>query len=218
MRSSVWLLVALLLRAAAAAPAQRAGDVKIEAYVFETANKQKVDAELGRLLVPENRRNPRSRLIELAFVRFKSTSLNPGPPIIYLAGGPGGSGIIAARGTRFPLFLAMREIGDVIALDQRGTGMSKPNLVCRESCKCHSKKRISAKRCSKNTGTNPAPALGSGASRALICSVTTRTRARMIWKTCAKRSACPGSVCGRSATAPIWRWRCCAATKQVFTE
>jgi hypothetical protein len=45
----------------------------------------------------------------------------------------GGSGIASARGSRFPLFMAMREFGDVIALDQRGVGQSKPNLVCRES-------------------------------------------------------------------------------------
>jgi pimeloyl-ACP methyl ester carboxylesterase len=112
---------------------QKAGDLKIEPYVFESAGKEKVDAEFGRLLVPENRRKPNSNLIELAFVRFKSTSKNPGPPIVYLAGGPGGSGIGAARGSRFPLFMAMREVADVIALDQRGTGMSKPNLSCGES-------------------------------------------------------------------------------------
>ncbi len=109
---------------------QKAGDLKIEPYVFENSKKEKVDAEFGRLLVPENRNNPQSRLIELAFVRFKSTSKNPGSPVIYLAGGPGGSGISTARETRFPLFMAMREIGDVIALDQRSTGMSKPNLTC----------------------------------------------------------------------------------------
>jgi pimeloyl-ACP methyl ester carboxylesterase len=109
----------------------RAGDLKIEPYVFETKG-EKVDAEIGRLIVPENRKNPR-KLIELAFVRFKSTSANPGPPIVYLAGGPGGSGIATARGSRFPLFMAMREIGDVIAFDQRATGLSKPGLDCRES-------------------------------------------------------------------------------------
>ena len=57
MRSRVCLLVALLLPSASAAPTQKAGDIKIEPYVFEAANKQKIDAELGRLLVPENRRN-----------------------------------------------------------------------------------------------------------------------------------------------------------------
>ncbi len=72
-------------------------------YIFENSKKEKIDAEFGKLTVPENRTNPNSRLIELTFVRFKSTSPNPGSPIIYLAGGPGGSGISAARGNRFPL-------------------------------------------------------------------------------------------------------------------
>src|SRR5262249_16715973 len=35
-----------------------------------------------------------------------------------------------AAGPRFHLFMAMREVGDVIALDQRGVGRSKPNLEC----------------------------------------------------------------------------------------
>jgi pimeloyl-ACP methyl ester carboxylesterase len=127
------LLSFLWLSFAAVAHAQKAGDLKFEPHTFESASKQKVDAELGKLLVPENRRNPGSRLIELTFVRFKSTSASPAAPIVYLAGGPGGSGIAAARGTRFPLFMAMREIADVIAFDQRGTGLSKPNLNCREA-------------------------------------------------------------------------------------
>jgi pimeloyl-ACP methyl ester carboxylesterase len=100
---------------------------------LRNSKKEKIDAELGHLIVTENRNNPRSHLIELAFVRFKSTSPNPGSPIVYLAGGPGGSGISSAKGSRFPLFMAMREFGDVIVLDQRGTGISKPNLSCRES-------------------------------------------------------------------------------------
>ena len=111
----------------------KAGDLTLRPYVFQTLDKQTVDAEFGRLLVPENRRNPQSRLIELVFVRFKSTSPTPGSPIVYLAGGPGGSGIGAARTARFPLFMAMREFGDVVALDQRGEGDSVPNTFCRET-------------------------------------------------------------------------------------
>ena len=108
----------------------KAGTLKIKPYTFETNKKEKVDAEFGTLFVPENRSDPESNFIELAFVRFKSTAKNPGPPIVYLAGGPGGSGIGTARGSRFPLFMALREIADVIAFDQRGTGFSKPNLTC----------------------------------------------------------------------------------------
>ena len=126
----LFIFVICLLSSKAAFGQQKAGDLTLKPYVFENSQKEKVDAEFGVLLVPENRQNPRSNLIELAFVRFKSTAKNPGAPIVYLAGGPGGSGIGTAMGSRFSLFMAMREIGDVIAFDQRGTGMSKPNLTC----------------------------------------------------------------------------------------
>ena len=125
----VLLTIASLLLAASVTAQPKPGTLKIKPYTFE-AEKEKVDAEFGTLLVPENRSNPESNLIEVAFVRFKSTAKNPGPPIVYLAGGPGGSGIFAAKGSRFPLFMALREIADVIAYDQRGVGFSKPNLSC----------------------------------------------------------------------------------------
>jgi pimeloyl-ACP methyl ester carboxylesterase len=125
---STAILLLLLPGLAFAQP--KAGDVRIEAYTFENARKEKIEAERGVLYVQENRSNPKSRLLELPFVRFRSTSATPGSPIVYLAGGPGGSGIAAARGSRFPLFMALREIGDVIAFDQRGTGDSKPSVAC----------------------------------------------------------------------------------------
>lgn len=110
-----------------------APELKLEPYVFEAADGTRVDAELGTFAVAENRRRADSRKIELRFVRFKSTSREPGSPIVYLAGGPGGSGTGAARYTRFPLFMAFREVADVIAFDQRGTGMSNEDeLECQE--------------------------------------------------------------------------------------
>jgi len=128
---SIYKCVFLLIISAATINAQpKAGTLKIQPYIFENDQKEKVDAEFGTLLVPENRSNPQSNLIELAFVRFKSTAKNPGSPIVYLAGGPGGSGIFTAKGSRFPLFMALRDVADVIAFDQRGTGFSKPNLGC----------------------------------------------------------------------------------------
>src|SRR6185369_66097 len=123
---SIFKCVLLMIFLAVSSNAQ----LKIKPYSFENDKHEQVDAEFGTLLVPENRSNPESNLIELAFVRFKSTAKNPGPPIVYLAGGPGGSGIFTAKGSRFPLFMALREIADVIAFDQRGTGYSKPNLGC----------------------------------------------------------------------------------------
>lgn len=132
MSKTIRLLICLLLLALPAVAQQKAGTLKLKPYSFENFKGEKVDSQFGTLLVPENRSNPASNLIEVAFVRFKSTAKNPGPPIVYLAGGPGGSGIGTATGSRFPLFMALREIGDVIAFDQRGAGYSKPNLGCYE--------------------------------------------------------------------------------------
>ena len=87
-------------------------------------------AEKGRLKVRERHGDPESREIEVHFVRFASTAELPGPPIVYLAGGPGGSGTWSASGDRFPLFQRMREVGDVIAYDQRGTWSTEPYTVC----------------------------------------------------------------------------------------
>lgn len=109
---------------------QDAPPLELEPHVFVSEAGDSVDAELGRLRVPENRGDPDSRTIELVFVRFPSTSPDPGPPIVYLAGGPGGSGIATARFSRFPLFMKLRQVADVIAFDQRGTGDSEPDLSC----------------------------------------------------------------------------------------
>jgi len=104
--------------------------IAFEPYEFAAGNGTKVDAERGTFQVREDRADPNSRLINLSFVRFKSTSPNPGPPIIYLAGGPGGAGTATARGPRFSLFMALRGVADVIAFDQRGTGLSQRPPVC----------------------------------------------------------------------------------------
>ena len=87
------------------------------------------DVEFGRMWVPMNRRNPDSPTLQLHFVRYKSNSPNPGPPAVYLAGGPGGSGISAMRSSRARTFLALLDERDFIAFDQRGTGQSQPQRL-----------------------------------------------------------------------------------------
>lgn len=109
---------------------QTTPSAKLEPYRFEAADGTVVEAERGEFPVPENRSDPNSRTIKLGFVRFASTAAKPGPPIVYLAGGPGGSGVGTARRERFPLFMALREVADVIAFDQRGTGWSNSIPRC----------------------------------------------------------------------------------------
>ena len=126
------VLVTLLLVSLAPAqtpPAQpRDGDLKFEPFTIPFEG-QNVTAELGRLAVRENRSNPKTNLIELAFVRLKSTAEKPSYPVVYLDGGPGSSAINIARIPDYMrAFMKLRETGDVILLDQRGVGRSRPNL------------------------------------------------------------------------------------------
>lgn len=93
-----------------------------------TAGGGTVAAECGWMAVPETHFAATDLEIQLPFVRFKSTSATPGTPIVYLAGGPGGSGIGTAKSPRFALFMKLREVADVITFDQRGTGDAKPDL------------------------------------------------------------------------------------------
>lgn len=111
-------------------PAAAAAQLRVEPYSFRLADGSELAAERGTFSVPEDRNDPRSRRIEIGFVRFRSTSPHPGAPIVYLAGGPGGSGVATARGPRQPVFLALRQVADVIALDQRGTGLSNHIPPC----------------------------------------------------------------------------------------
>lgn len=115
---------------AAAAQEPKAGDVAFEPYALKTFDGQEHAAELGRLWVCENR-NRCARLIQLAFVRMRSTAEKPAASVVFLAGGPGVPGTVMGRvPVYFQLFDRLREVSDVILLDQRGTGMSVPNLEC----------------------------------------------------------------------------------------
>jgi pimeloyl-ACP methyl ester carboxylesterase len=124
--------IRIALLAVALASSLSAQTATFQPHAYKTSAGATVDAELGEFQVPENRTKAGSRQITLRFVRFKSTAANPGPPIVYLAGGPGGSGIESVRGTRYALVTAMREFGDVIAYDQRGTNRSGPDVSCKE--------------------------------------------------------------------------------------
>ena len=90
------------------------------------------DIVCGYLQVPENRTLSDSRPIEIAYAIVYTTEDEDRPPIVYLAGGPGGSAIddfvSDPEGWDYP-FTRTR---DLILIDQRGTGYSWPTLDCPE--------------------------------------------------------------------------------------
>ena len=100
----------------------------IAAPVFAQAPSTDVDS--FRITVRENRMKKNSRPLSLAVVRFAGTGAR-GIPLIYVSGG-GGAGTSAIRGARRPFFEALRELGDVVAFDIRGTGRSTPRVSCNE--------------------------------------------------------------------------------------
>jgi pimeloyl-ACP methyl ester carboxylesterase len=85
----------------------------------------------GYLTVPENRAHPGGRTIKIGVARAKAQSPDPGrDPLVYLAGGPGGTGIGTAQA--LVQQLGVNRDRDVIFVDQRGTLHADPLLSCPE--------------------------------------------------------------------------------------
>ena len=117
------------------APAQshRAGELNLEPYSFRTYDGRTHPAELGHLWVQVDRSAHSKGLIQLGFVRLRSTAQEPRSPIVFLPGGPGIPGtVLGAVPVYYELLDKLRTLSDVILLDQRGIGTSSPNTICPE--------------------------------------------------------------------------------------
>lgn len=122
-----WMITAAAFLVAGTANAA----IEFTPYELVAQDGAKAQVERGEITVPVNRAHPNGKQIKLGFVRFPALRPAKAPPIVYLAGGPGGSGVDAARlPARFAIFQALREITDVIAFDQRGTGWSNEIPPC----------------------------------------------------------------------------------------
>lgn len=102
-----------------------------EPYTLTGPQGETTEGRLAYIEVPENRLAKNSPKIRLGFVVLpgKNPHNKGANPIVYLSGGPGGSATWTARGPRFPLFIAMTDIADVVLFDQRGTGLSRNQLT-----------------------------------------------------------------------------------------
>lgn len=83
----------------------------------------------GWLRVPEDRSSRDSPEISIFVVQLPAREANSNRPIIYLAGGPGDS---ASADIAWWRSTTLRDVHDIILIDQRGTGFSSPSLNCPE--------------------------------------------------------------------------------------
>ncbi|MBK9154463.1 MAG: alpha/beta fold hydrolase [Chloracidobacterium sp.] len=126
---AVLLGLAHLSLAQDAEPKRKLGDLWYEPIKM-TLHGEEVVGQRGHLIVKENRTKESSGTVELVFFHWKSTAEKPGYPVVFLDGGPGSSpSNLAQIPTYFNAFKKLREVGDVILLDQRGVGRSRPNLA-----------------------------------------------------------------------------------------
>jgi pimeloyl-ACP methyl ester carboxylesterase len=90
------------------------------------------EIECGILIVPEDRSDANAPRIELAVAIVTAPDGSSEAPIIYLAGGPGGSGLDDYAADPDGWNYSFLQNRDLILLDQRGTGYSEPTLDCPE--------------------------------------------------------------------------------------
>ncbi|MBI3828592.1 MAG: alpha/beta fold hydrolase [Planctomycetes bacterium] len=110
-------------RSATQKPAQgaphKAGEIVLEPASVSLSANEKVDYEAGVLYVPENRADPKSRIIGVGFARFKAPKPTGAPPCFHLPGGPGNSFLMMLKNVMHHMD-RYRTVGDVVLVDQRG--------------------------------------------------------------------------------------------------
>ncbi|MEL7487686.1 MAG: alpha/beta fold hydrolase [Pseudomonadota bacterium] len=95
---------------------------------FPISGAQGFDTRFGYLTASENRGDPRSREIRLPVAIVKAKNARKGAaPVLYLAGGPGLSGLNAAA---YPGAYPWTDDRDFIVMSQRGTAGAEPVLDC----------------------------------------------------------------------------------------
>ncbi|HEX2700812.1 MAG TPA: alpha/beta hydrolase [Acidimicrobiales bacterium] len=78
----------------------KAGELDLKPCTYGTEDGT-APADCGTLIVPENRSNPRSRLVALPVTRIRSRSDHPKEPVFRLEGGPGITNMEFTKASRF---------------------------------------------------------------------------------------------------------------------
>jgi pimeloyl-ACP methyl ester carboxylesterase len=89
------------------------------------------NVECGYLIVPADKTDPASPMLQLPYILMHSRSPNPAPdPIVFTTGGPGYSSLDAIWGF---VNSPMSDDRDMIIFEQRGNLHAQPSLLCDES-------------------------------------------------------------------------------------
>ena len=96
---------------------------------IKTCTVNGVAAKCGTLIVPEDRLTGKGRTIAVRFVVIPAIGPGRAPdPVVYFAGGPGGS-TVADIPSELPDLLNLNVHRDLVFIEQRGTGRANP-LTC----------------------------------------------------------------------------------------
>jgi len=121
-RACVPATLMLGLATLAASPARAVATDTLETQHRTLASRHgTIQADAGRLLVPENRAVATSRRIPIRFLRLRSTAAHPAAPLFYLAGGPGDRGV-SDNPQALDFWAPYLAVCDVVLIDQRGVG------------------------------------------------------------------------------------------------
>ena len=119
-------LVTALLLAAACAPGRAAPPERKMALSPCRLKGASYPAQCGTLRVPEDRGQPAKRQIDLKIAIIPALARTPEPdPLFLLAGGPG-QAATEAFGPLLGAFERIHRSRDIVLVDQRGTGSSRP--------------------------------------------------------------------------------------------
>lgn len=137
LRAPVWLIVAALALAGchAIAPTSPTRDLPstVEPSECPFALPGEVEGDdyvCGILRVPQMRNDPQRLQLGVFFARLNAISPDAAsPPLLYLAGGPGASGVYDAP-LLAPQLASLRTKRDLIFFDIRGAGFSQPRIDC----------------------------------------------------------------------------------------
>lgn len=110
-------------------PKESKRTIEFKTLTFKTHSGDSILYDFGMLKVPENRLANNPSIIEVAVLRLKARAKISRSPIVFLAGGPGQSGIDYIKEEYFQnLIFPLQQDHDIILLDQRGSGRSLPSL------------------------------------------------------------------------------------------